>query len=110
MDAVQQSRRWCASRGALALAEPDTPGEAAGQDLMHATDIVYYRTKATYVFWMLRDLVGDARLAAALTAYDPAEDTTPEYFEKLLEKSSGKGPEMVFRRLGLSRSRPGPIS
>ncbi len=85
-----------ASRGALALAEPGTPGEANGEDLIHASDIVYYRTKATYVFWMLRDLVGDAQLAAALTAYRPAEDTTPEYFERLLEKSTGKDLKWFF--------------
>ncbi len=85
-----------ASRGALALAEPGTPGEATGQDLIHASDIVYYRTKATYVLWMLRDLVGDAQLAAALTAYNPADDTTPEYFERLLEKSSGKDLKWFF--------------
>jgi hypothetical protein len=85
-----------ASRGALALAEPGTPGEANSQDLIHASDIVYYRTKATYVFWMLRDLVGDAQLAAALTAYRPADDTTPEYFERLLEKSTGKDLKWFF--------------
>ena len=84
------------SRGALALAEPGTPGEANGEDLIHASEIVYYRTKATYVFWMLRDLVGDAQLAAALTAYRPADDTTPEYFERLLEKSTGKDLKWFF--------------
>jgi hypothetical protein len=85
-----------ASRGALALAEPGTPGEANGQDLIHASDIVYYRTKATYVFWMLRDLVGDAQLASALTAYRPADDTSPEYFERLLEKATGKDLKWFF--------------
>ncbi len=85
-----------ASRGALALAEPGTPGEANGQDLIHASDIVYYRTKATYVLWMLRDLVGDAQLASALTAYSPGDDTTPEYFERLVEKSSGKDLKWFF--------------
>jgi hypothetical protein len=68
-DGTRRSRRLELREGALALAEPGTPGEANGQDLIHASDIVYYRTKATYVFWMLRDLVGDAQLAAALTAY-----------------------------------------
>jgi hypothetical protein len=85
-----------ASRGALALAEPGTPGEANGQDLIHASDIVYYRTKATYVVWMLRDLVGDAQLASALTAYRPADDTSPEYFERLLEKATGKDLKWFF--------------
>jgi hypothetical protein len=48
---------------------------------------VYYRTKAAYVFWMLRDLVGDETLSAALRAYDPAKDTAPDAFEKLIEQA-----------------------
>ena len=56
---------------------------------------------------MLRDLVGDAQLAAALSAYNPADDTTPEYFERLLEKSSGKDlkwffDDWVYRDRGLA--------
>ncbi len=82
-----------AARGALALAEPGTPGEAGGQSLIHASDTVYYRVKAAYVLWMLRDLTSDAALSAALRAYVPAEDTTPEYFERLLEKASGPTPK-----------------
>jgi hypothetical protein len=84
------------ARGALALAEPTTPGEAAGQSLIQASDAVYYRTKANYVLWMLRDLAGDDHLAAALQAYVPQQDTTPGYFEKLVEKSSGKDLKWFF--------------
>ena len=50
-------------------AEPASPGESPGQPLAQAISPVYYRTKATYVFWMLRDLAGDAALSAALRAY-----------------------------------------
>ncbi len=85
-----------ASRGALAFAEPGTPGSAPGQDLLHASDAVYYRTKATYVFWMLRDIAGDRQLAAALQAYNAAEDTSPEYFEHLVEHASGKDLKWFF--------------
>ena len=60
-------------RAALALAEPASPGESSGQPLAQAISPVYYRTKATYIFWMLRDLVGDAALSAALRAYNPAD-------------------------------------
>jgi hypothetical protein len=63
-----------AGRPALALAEPPSPGESAGQPLPQAISPVYYRTKATYVFWMLRSMVGDEALSAALRAYDPAAD------------------------------------
>ena len=61
-------------RAALALAEPSSPGESPGQPLAQAIAPVYYRTKAAYVFWMLRDLAGDPALSAALRAYDPAAD------------------------------------
>ncbi len=63
-----------ADRAALALAEPASPGESTGQPLALAYSPVYYRTKAAYVLWMLRDLAGDDALSAALRAYDPAKD------------------------------------
>jgi len=85
-----------ASRGALAFAEPGTLGDGPGQDLPHASDAVYYRTKAAYVFWMLRDIAGDKQLATALQAYDAAEDTSPEYFEHLVERASGKDLKWFF--------------
>ena len=83
-------------RSALAFAEPATPGDAPGEDLLHASDPVYYRTKATYVFWMLRELAGEKELAAALQAYDPAADITPNYFQKLVEHASNKDLQWFF--------------
>jgi hypothetical protein len=82
-------------RSALSLIEPPSPGESSGQPLAQAISPVYYRTKATYVFWMLRDLVGDPALSAALRAYDPAQDAArglgPDSgsgsFKKLLEQA-----------------------
>ena len=68
-------------RPALALAEPASPGDAAGQPLAKAITPVFYRTKGTYVLWMLRDIAGDPTLSAALRAYDPSQD---------LNKSGGK--------------------
>lgn len=76
-------------RSALALAEPGTPGQGPGEDLLHAISPVYYRTKATYVLWMLRGLVGDKNLAAALQAYRPADDTQPDYFQHLVQQAGG---------------------
>lgn len=85
-----------AGRQALALDEPASPGEGAGEDLLHATRESYYRTKSMYVLWMLRDIAGDKALAAALQGYDPAEDTRPDYFEQLLERTSGKDLRWFF--------------
>jgi hypothetical protein len=87
-----------ADRAALALFEPESPGQSSGQPLAQAISPVYYRTKAAYVLWMLRDLAGDSALSAALRAYNPAANTpapdagknsgkTRSAFEKLLEES-----------------------
>jgi len=74
-------------RQALALAEPESPGAGDGQPLTACISPVYYRTKAAYVFWMLRDLVGDPTLSAALRAYDPAKDLASDSFENLIEQA-----------------------
>ncbi len=84
------------------------PGQSAGQPLDQAIAPIYYRTKAAYIFWMLRDLVGDPALSAALRAYDPAADLNlpsfrcprgqvfvrggrgPDALEKLLEHSGAE--------------------
>lgn len=82
-----------ASRQALALVEPASPGESAGEPLAQAYTPIYFRTKAAYVLWMLRDIAGDAALSAALRAYNPAMDTgkptVPCPLEKLLESADG---------------------
>jgi hypothetical protein len=87
-----------AARPALALAEPESPGHGVGQPLAGAISPVYYRTKAAYVLWMLRDVAGDPALSAALRAYDPAADPSPNYgrdaspnsFEKLLQQAGSR--------------------
>jgi hypothetical protein len=92
-----------ASRAALALVEPESPGQSSGQPLAQAISPVYYRTKATYVLWMLRDIVGDATLSAALRAYDPTadvslgygRDTAPGTFQMLLEHA-GTQPDLKW--------------
>ena len=77
----------------LSLAEPASDS----QTLLLARDPVYYRTKATYVFWMLRDLAGDNALARALRAYQPGSDTTGAGFEQVLERESGKDLQWFFQ-------------
>jgi hypothetical protein len=88
------------ARGALSLAEPgDAAPDGAStsrQALLIARDPVYYRTKATYVFWMLRDLAGDDALARALREYQPGADTAGTEFEQVLERTSGKDLKWFF--------------
>jgi hypothetical protein len=55
---------------------------------------IYFRTKATYILWMLRDVAGDATLSAALRAYDPAQDYAKDSgrssIERLLEQAGAR--------------------
>lgn len=95
------------ARPALALAEPESPGESDGQPLIACISPVYYRTKAAYVFWMLRDIASDPTLSAALRAYDPARDTDAAYFEKLIEQAGQRKnlgwffQDWVYKDMGL---------
>jgi hypothetical protein len=84
------------ARGALSLAEPSEAATLDRQALLMARDPVYYRTKATYVFWMLRDLAGDEELSRALRGYQPGSDTTGTGFQRVLERASGKDLKWFF--------------
>jgi hypothetical protein len=48
----------------------------------------FYRSKAAYVWWMLRDMVGDEALKKALANYRPDQDKDPIYLQRLLEAQS----------------------
>ena len=86
-----------AAREALALAEPSSPGESAGEPLAQAWSPVYYRTKAAYVLWMLRDMVGDEALSAALRGYYGAVNAgRAASFETLLESASNRDLKWFF--------------
>jgi aminopeptidase N len=56
----------------------------------------FYRSKAAYVWWMLRDMLGDEALRRALEAYRPAEDTETTYMQTLLQKTSGRDLQWFF--------------
>ncbi len=66
-----------------------SPGKNAGQALATTFDEVYFRSKAAYVWWMLRDMVGDEALKSAIGKYRAADDKDPKYVEQLIA-SSGK--------------------
>ncbi len=55
-----------------------------------------YRSKAMCVWWILRDMVGDAALKKALAAYQPENDKVPSYMQKLLEKASERDLQWFF--------------
>ena len=69
------------------IENPPAPRQAADEarlSLVSASDGELYRSKAMYVWWMLRDMIGDAELKKALAAYRPEEDTDPSYLPHLI--------------------------
>jgi hypothetical protein len=84
-----------AYRPALVQAEkPAAPGP--GQPLVTATDEIFYRTKSMFVWWMLRDMLGDDLLQRALQAYRPDQDREPSYIQRLLGRASRRDLEWFF--------------
>lgn len=62
------------------------PGlKVVGQPLAGTFDETYYRSKAAYVWWMLRDMVGDDALKQAIGEYRGEDDKDPKYVEQLIE-------------------------
>jgi len=59
-----------------------------GQPLATTFDETYYRSKAAYVWWMLRDMVGDDALKQAIGKYRAEDDKDPKYVERLLEAAA----------------------
>lgn len=65
-------------------AEPD-PAKQMGHSLIDTTDAIYVQSKAMSVWWMLRDMVGDAALKKAISLYRPEEDHDGSYMPKLIQ-------------------------
>ena len=72
------------------------PEAAARESLINTASEDLYRTKAMYVFWMLRDIIGEDSLKKALAAYRPDEDREPSYLQRLMESQSHKDLEWFF--------------
>jgi hypothetical protein len=80
---------------------PGASGKAAdpaseGQSLIESSDGVFFRTKAMFVWWMLRDMVGDDALERAIRAYRPDQDKDAAYFQRLLAAQFHRDLEWFF--------------
>jgi hypothetical protein len=72
--------------------------KSAGQPLAATFDETYYRSKAAYVWWMLRDMVGDDALKEAIRKYRAEDDNdkAPKYVEQLIEAASKRDLSWFF--------------
>jgi hypothetical protein len=72
------------------------PAEAASQSLINATDDVFYHTKAMYVWWMLRDMLGEPELRRTLQSYHADQDKESSYMQRLVQAQSKQNLEWFF--------------
>jgi len=80
--------------------------KSAGQPLASTFDETYYRSKAAYVWWMLRDMIGDDALKQAIGKYRAEDDKDPKYVEQLIESAAKRDlgwffDDWVYRDRGL---------
>src|SRR5581483_1341206 len=74
-----------AHRSGLHAGDPGARSEdESGRSLVNGTSEEMIRSKALSVWWMLRDMVGDAALKKAIAAYKPEEDKNPSYMPGLI--------------------------
>jgi hypothetical protein len=77
----------------VASAKPESP---TAQSLITATSEEFYRSKAMFVWWMLRDMIGEDALKKALAAYRADDDKEPSYMQQLIFAQSRRDLEWFF--------------
>lgn len=69
-------------------AAPLNPKNTPEEPLISTAVDAFYRSKAAYVWWMLRDMIGEEALKKALANYRADQDKDPAYLQHLLEAQS----------------------
>jgi hypothetical protein len=87
-------------RSAFAEAEKQTTSprseDAVNRSLVNPSSEELYRSKAMYVWWMLRDMIGEPALKKALAAYRPEQDKDPSYMPRLIAMQTQRDLEWFF--------------
>jgi hypothetical protein len=87
-------------RSAISAAEKQTTvprsEDEVNRSLVNTADEELYRSKAMCVWWMLRDMIGDAALEKALAAYREEQDDGPSYMQRLIQAQTQRDLEWFF--------------
>jgi hypothetical protein len=83
-----------AAEKAVAARRKDAP--APEESLIATTVDEFYRSKAAYVWWMLRDLLGEETLKKVLASYRPEQDKDPAHLQHLAEAQSKRDLQWFF--------------
>jgi hypothetical protein len=73
-----------------------TPDDEVNRSLVRTVNEELYRSKAMYVWWMLRDMVGEQALKKAFAAYHPEQDKEPSYMPHLIQAQTQRDLEWFF--------------
>jgi hypothetical protein len=83
----------------LIEAEKQTAAKPTDRDssrsLINAPDDLYLQTKAMYVWWMLKDMLGNPPVDAFVT-YHVTEDKDPSYMPQLVQKETHRDLQWFF--------------
>jgi hypothetical protein len=64
--------------------QSDQASATPRRSLVDTTDSMYLQTKAMWVWWMLRDMMGEASFNVVLFSYQSLEDNDPAYMPRLI--------------------------
>jgi len=78
------------------LAPERSSSASANESLISTSREEFYRSKAMYVWWMLRDMIGEETLKKALALYRADQDKEPSYVQRLIEGQSKRELEWFF--------------
>jgi hypothetical protein len=82
---------------ALLVDPSDNPSaNSAATALANTVDDNIYRNKGMYVWWMLRDMLGDHAFQAAILSYRPEKDKEQSYMQRLLQAQTKQNLEWFF--------------
>jgi hypothetical protein len=70
--------------------------DEVNHSLVNSTSEELYRGKAMCVWWMLRDMVGEAGLKKALASYRAEQDKEPSYMPRLIAAQTQRDLEWFF--------------
>jgi len=92
----QAALDYLTSHSTALIATEKTHGDRdTARSLVNAPDYLYLQTKAMYVWWMLKDMLGKLPVEALLD-YQAADDRDPSYMTKLIEKRSQRDLQWFF--------------
>ena len=91
-----QQHRLSSNTGDTKQTTDSKTEDGTSQSLVNTYDEELYRSKAMFVWWMLRDMVGDEALKKALGSYHPEQDKEPSYMPQLIQAQTQKDLEWFF--------------